>query len=437
MKQTFIKTILISFILVSPQSNAQTGWIQQTSGASYLLTYVEFINASTGFVIEYKTSTPIFTKILRTTNGGQNWLVRATLNNLLLGTMDFVDASTGFIAGTHCFKTTDSGLTWDSVSRMPVPAYANDIFFINSSTGWAACSGSGTSIIYQTTNGGVSWNLQYVSTFGYGMRAVFFTTSLTGYATGITSFNYMFKTTNGGALWTGLVPTIIPGNSLFFTDANTGFNAGESSAIQKTTNAGLTWTTQLLSVPYINLRSVYFVNAGTGYICGWQGKIFKTTNGGTNWIQQAVPVAPDFSSIFFINDVTGYCVGDNGTILKTTSGGITFMQAISNKIPDRFSLSQNYPNPFNPVTKIKFSLPFPSAGGVMQVQLRVYDVLGREIVNLIPPLRGGQEGLSPGTYEVSFDGSNLPSGVYYYQLTISNEQLAMIYSETKKMMLLK
>ncbi len=62
------------------------------------------------------------------------------------------------------------------------------------------------------------------------------------------------------------------------------------------------------------------------------------------------------------------------------------------KVPVNYSLSQNYPNPFNPVTKIKFSLPSPSKGGV---KLIVFDVLGREIANLIPPLWGGQVGLSP------------------------------------------
>jgi hypothetical protein len=65
------------------------------------------------------------------------------------------------------------------------------------------------------------------------------------------------------------------------------------------------------------------------------------------------------------------------------------------------------------------------------LSLIIYDVLGKEVASLIPPLWGGQEGLKPGTYEVSWDASNEPSGVYYCKLTAGD------YIETKKMVLMK
>jgi hypothetical protein len=73
----------------------------------------------------------------------------------------------------------------------------------------------------------------------------------------------------------------------------------------------------------------------------------------------------------------------------------------------------------------------PSKGGAIEVRLIVYDILGREVANLIPPLRGGQEGLSPGTYEAVWDASNFPSGVYFYKLETDE------YSVSKKMVLIK
>ncbi len=90
-----------------------------------------------------------------------------------------------------------------------------------------------------------------------------------------------------------------------------------------------------------------------------------------------------------------------------------------------FSLSQNYPNPFNPATKIKFDIP-PSRGtrGVT-VRLTVYDALGREVAALV------NEELNPGGYEVEFDGSNYPSGVYFYRMTAGE------YSKTIKMIIIK
>jgi len=63
--------------------------------------------------------------------------------------------------------------------------------------------------------------------------------------------------------------------------------------------------------------------------------------------------------------------------------------------------------------------------------LLVYDILGREVASLIPPLRGGQEGLQSGTYEVEWDASNYASGVYFYRLSSGG------FVQSRKMMLLK
>jgi hypothetical protein len=95
---------------------------------------------------------------------------------------------------------------------------------------------------------------------------------------------------------------------------------------------------------------------------------------------------------------------------------------ISTEIPDKFALYQNYPNPFNPVTKIKFDLSPLSRRGV---SLKIYNITGREVSTLV------NEKLNPGSYEVTFDGANLPSGIYFYRLQTDN------FSETKKLMLIK
>ncbi len=93
---------------------------------------------------------------------------------------------------------------------------------------------------------------------------------------------------------------------------------------------------------------------------------------------------------------------------------------ISNEIPKHFSLSQNYPNPFNPTTNIKFQIPKSGF-----VKLIIFDVLGKEVQTLV------NEQLSAGTYNADFEGSSLPSGVYYYKLeTVS-------FTQTKKMVLIK
>lgn len=70
-----------------------------------------------------------------------------------------------------------------------------------------------------------------------------------------------------------------------------------------------------------------------------------------------------------------------------------------------FKLNQNYPNPFNPKTTILFSLPQSSF-----VTLKIYDILGREVTILL------KENKQPGVYSITFDASNLPSGLYFYKL---------------------
>ncbi len=88
-------------------------------------------------------------------------------------------------------------------------------------------------------------------------------------------------------------------------------------------------------------------------------------------------------------------------------------------------LYQNYPNPFNPTTKIKYSIPFVETRYIPSVQIKVYDILGREVATLVNKEK------QPGNYEVEFNASNLSSGVYFYKLT------AGIFVETKKMILLR
>jgi hypothetical protein len=82
-----------------------------------------------------------------------------------------------------------------------------------------------------------------------------------------------------------------------------------------------------------------------------------------------------------------------------------------NIIPKEYSLSQNYPNPFNPSTKIRFSIPASLDGEGRFVTIKIYDLLGRELVTLV------NENKKPGNYEVAFNAQNLPSGIYLYRIT--------------------
>ncbi len=100
---------------------------------------------------------------------------------------------------------------------------------------------------------------------------------------------------------------------------------------------------------------------------------------------------------------------------------LTEVKSLDNKnIYSDFILCQNYPNPFNPTTTISYSIPEQS-----QVELKVFDVLGREVAELV------NKEQPSGSYQVNFDASNLGSGVYFYQIRAGS------FMESKKMILLK
>ncbi|AFH50607.1 Cyanophycinase-like protein [Ignavibacterium album JCM 16511] len=116
----------------------------------------------------------------------------------------------------------------------------------------------------------------------------------------------------------------------------------------------------------------------------------------------------------------------------TEQGRFDFLTEIhevtSETQPTEFILYQNYPNPFNPITTIKFSISNVGTVRLWRIALsvlKVYDTLGREVATLVNDYK------TDGTYEVEFDASHLPSGIYFYRLLVGN------YSETKSMVLLK
>ena len=103
-------------------------------------------------------------------------------------------------------------------------------------------------------------------------------------------------------------------------------------------------------------------------------------------------------------------------------GSFKYSQVVEATIatPYKFSISQNYPNPFNPDTKIKFAIPKSSL-----VNLSVFDILGNRVLTLV-----NQE-KQAGEYEIEFDGNDLPSGVYFYQIKAGK------FIQTRKMILMK
>jgi len=122
-----------------------------------------------------------------------------------------------------------------------------------------------------------------------------------------------------------------------------------------------------------------------------------------------------FASLGHIFDYTNLSSGSN----KTELANINEIQ-----VPKELTI-QNYPNPFNPSTTISFTIPERS-----YVTLKVYDMLGREVANLV------NEELEPGSFEKTFEANNLASGVYIYKITAMKDG-KILFNESKQMLMIK
>jgi type IX secretion system substrate protein len=165
--------------------------------------------------------------------------------------------------------------------------------------------------------------------------------------------------------------------------------------------------------------------------------VSRSTDGGTTWTEiiasdhKSRPKAGyqgDYIGITSGNGKVWPCWMDDFTgIQQAWTVGISVITGITehNETPKNFSLKQNYPNPFNPVTKIEFEIPSNVKRETSNVKMIIYDIVGKEIATLV------NSELKPGTYEVEWNASNAPSGVYFYKLTAGD------YANTQKMILIK
>lgn len=159
------------------------------------------------------------------------------------------------------------------------------------------------------------------------------------------------------------------------------------------------------------------------------GKVYMHEYNGTSFVKQYEKLdypSPAVRRVywFFNNGKDGYFntwsgSSSNGTFYLFRREGSTNITGNGNP-PNSFKLYQNYPNPFNPTTNIRFDI-----SNNMHVTISIYNVLGREVANLI------NDNLSTGNYNINWDGTEFNSGVYFYKLKTDN------YSIIKSMVLVK
>ncbi len=428
--------------------------------------------------------------IYTSTNSGTSWTRIPTLpiTEFYLGDMDYNNPQVLFAGAQDngCLRTSTGSLNdWQDLTGGDG---LNTL--IDYSTSQRVYASTQNGAILRSTNGGSSWfsassGLDLTYTNWCTPFTIDKTTPLTLYA----GTYKVFKSINGMQSWTTISPDMasrhaIAGSSTMFgtvttidaakSDPNVVYCGTDDANVWVTTNGGTSWTKINTGLPYRwvtrvtshpDSANVCYVTLSGYKVDSTGSHIYRTTNYGNSWtsIKGNLPDAPindviidpvNYSTLYIGTDIgVMYTtnLGQNWQVLGTgfpsnvpvldlnfhnptrtlvawTHGRSAFkivvppvgIQNNGKTIPSAFKLYQNYPNPFNPVTKIKFDIPKEGFAKIV-----IYDLLGREAQTIL------NTNMRPGAYDITFDGSNLSSGIYFYKLSVGN------YTEVKKMVLVK
>ncbi|HPN36982.1 MAG TPA: YCF48-related protein [Melioribacteraceae bacterium] len=400
--------------------------------------------------------------VLSTILNAEEWVVKHQDVLYYLTSVHFTDKNNGIaVGGGNTLVTSDGGDTWVEVDTMGVYT-------------WTKVSGPPKSnIIYGCGPNGQIGKYQngIFTSFNSGttkmLSGVAFATENTGYVVG--QDGTLLKTTNGGLNWNPIASGTTEWlNNVAVNDTDAVVIIGDNGLVRQSTDGGNSFTT--INVPGINtyLGDIAFVGNNNFWVCGSEGSLFNVTPSGNNIINTgsndgimglAIPV-PNFGvgvgdngaiyefngtdwtrqnspTTAWLNDVTSepdsgkgnitlhfWAVGENGIILKKT---VSVVNVSEDKLPNSFFVSQNFPNPFNPSTKFNYSVPF-----VSQVLVELYNSLGEKISIIKNEIN------DIGTYNISIEGKDLSSGVYFVKFSFNSKtDFKNSFSTIKKIMLIK
>lgn len=449
LNRLFYCFILFFFVAFNFSHNSSIGWFPQSLPDLNGATIVEmvFTDSLTGYSVT-SIGPNSQSYILKTTNGGDNWnIILTDSNNRSFSGIEFANSSVGYAStfyntgGSNLYKTTNKGVDWIKLNTPGMFQEFSNISVVSEEEIWYADIGIFNGGIFRSTNGGVNWELKYPPNISGNPNRIYMVNSRMGFlSNGNNKNSYLIRTTNAGETWAE-IPNAFGWEDIYFIDSLNGWKS-ESFDLEKTTNGGLNWSKILVSRATGNLRlgAIQFsaVNVDSIWVVGsyylfpnfsYKGIILFTADGGKSWGYQLPDTninIPDYDIINFTDKNNGWTYKSalNSGVHTTTGGdSISYVNVreSSSYLTDDFNLKQNYPNPFNPKTVISYNL---RKGGF--VSIRIYNIQGKLLNTLV------RQNQMEGTYDISFNGQNLPSGVYFYSLNIDER-----VKDTKKMILNK
>ena len=254
--------------------------------------------------------------VLKTINSGLTWNIINTGVSENFNTIKFINEDTIIISSQRkLIKSFDGGNTWQSIGISNY--YVNNVSFINSNLGFAACNDG---IIAKTVDGGLSWTLSHQHDWtSWEINVVHFLNKDIGFA--FCEIGDILKTDNGGQSWEKVKVYGQSCYTAFFIDDSTGYAGGEHGYLLKTTDGGENWTNSGFGglIDSHDIHSVFFINDSIGFTVGLRGRIMKTTDGGDSWVAYS-PIYYDITQMEFTSDTIGYALVGN-CFFKTIDGG--------------------------------------------------------------------------------------------------------------------
>jgi photosystem II stability/assembly factor-like uncharacterized protein len=362
-----------------------------------------------------------------TTNRGATWgaadtsIPKTAVYSLLTKGADVYVGS----SGQGVFRSTDGGVKWFAASS-GLNGNARTIWSM--ATDGSSLFAGTSSGVYRSSNDGGSWTQASQGIPDSVIRQV-------GAAPGAAYAavpNLVYRTTDAGLHWTPAssgMPQYFQCNAFVTEDSD--MFVGIVGGLYRTTNKGGSWTNVTAgfsSSPDVRALAVYPTGSKVLLAGLARGGVYLSTDRGVTWTFGGTGLASGIT-VTALSWEQGYLYAgtySHGVWKRATSEMIVAVGKES-AAPGQFELKQNYPNPFNGEATIQYTVGGVGlqASGVSNVQLQVFDLLGREIATLV------NERKVPGTYSVSFDAGRLSSGVYLYRFTAGG------YVQTRRMVVVK
>lgn len=334
-----------------------------------------------------------WTKLNQNMGAGYIWSLKAKSNGTLFAGCD-----------KGIYRSTNNGASWDSVG---LGSY--DVRSIAITANGTVLAGTWGKGLFTSTDNGVTWVHNTTALADAAVHALAINSS--GEVFAGTYGTGMYKSTDNGVNWTHLSMDYDFVWTLGITGNGTIIAGTYGKGVYRSTDNGATWAVVNNGLHGRFMYATTIDAANNVYVSAWAGGVYASTDNGANWSSIGLQGYNVSSIITNPKAKVLYAGTSDGKIYYNESP--LAVEQVKTGIPSQFNIAQNYPNPFNPTTVIRVEVP-----KIQNVTLKVFNILGQEVRTLLNQI------MNPGTYNVTFDGKNLASGIYIYQLKAGTVQIA-------------